>query len=642
MKRLKAKKRCRGGALLVLSAVLLVVLLGMVACAIDMGTTVLVRTQLQATADAAALAAVRYIPDLTTVTSTAQLYANLNHPNHGNVLTSQNVQLGTWNSSTKTFTPSNSSTNAVQVTVTRTQATGNPVPLSFAGILGLTQSNVTATSIAVRNPRDIVFVMDLSGSMNNDTEIWATAAIDSKYAPSGYPNLGSTMMTNVFADFGYGAYPGTLQYMGNGNVTQDNQAFYNLTRNGGYLSGSTINATYKILTSDSAATRKQKGYKWIIDTQLATVMPLAKPVPNSTTNYAYWEVYLDYIIQPYTLTTAQRTNYSNYTGSVPANQNSYGISSADNPSSDAWPSLTSSAATVFYNKFGYQTYVQFMMDFGRNRVVTGSTYTPLSTASSFCPYHQDTDPSSAGYGFNFPPREQPTHAARVGIMAAIDTIAQRNAGLAESAKDHVALVTFDTAADTVVRYPLNVNSCDYNAVKQACTTYQAVADDQSSTAGENGLILAKNQLDPTLNPTGARPGADKVVVYLSDGVVNVKQSSNTTIQNYETSYDATHNPDGEWFTSSDNNYQERNAVMMQVGMMQALDWHVYAVGIGLASDQTMMDRMARLSGTAVQDPNNPTGPKISPVASGNPADYQQRLSDIFSTIVGSTEGALVK
>ena len=48
------------------------------------------------------------------------------------------------------------------------------------------------------------------------------------------------------------------------------------------LSG--VSSTYKILSSDSEATRKTKAYKWIIDTQIASVMPNAKPTPSSSTN----------------------------------------------------------------------------------------------------------------------------------------------------------------------------------------------------------------------------------------------------------------------------------------------------------------------------------------------------------------------
>jgi hypothetical protein len=66
------------------------------------------------------------------------------------------------------------------------------------------------------------------------------------------------------------------------------------------------------------------------------------------------------------------------------------------------------------------------------------------------------------------------------------------------------------------------------------------------------------------------------------------------------------------------------------------------VGLGLGADLTLMDRMARQAGTGVKDPNNPNGPKTSRYASGNPADYQSRLTAIFDEIASTPSIQLVK
>jgi len=42
---------------------------------------------------------------------------------------------------------------------------------------------------------------------------------------------------------------------------------------------------YRITSNDSEAVRKQKAYSWIIDYQIARVMPNARPAPDSATNY---------------------------------------------------------------------------------------------------------------------------------------------------------------------------------------------------------------------------------------------------------------------------------------------------------------------------------------------------------------------
>jgi hypothetical protein len=465
--------------------------------------------------------------------------------------------------------------------------------------------------------------------MNNDTEIWATAAINSSYPD--YPTVGTDSMQNVFTDFGFGTYPGTTQYIGQGYLTtaqlgtSGNSAYNNMTNtsNGFLLNNSTYGTTYKINSTDSAATRKTKAYSFIIDKQLATLMPNANPPLNSSTNLNYWSAYLDYVFQ-------------NQSVSIPS-QNSNTMSSLSNPYPDAWPNLTSSCISPFYNKVGYQTYVQFMMDMGRNLTPNSTTVTPLSTASSYCPMRTETDTTSAGYGFKFPPREQPTHAMRVAVMAAVDKIAGQNTGVAGALKDHIGIVTFDTIAGSVTQVALNASDCDYTSVKSALCNLQAVGDDQLSTGSEKGLQMAYNMLDPSQN-TNARQYSIKMVVFLSDGIANLKVSSNTTISNYTSA-----NPSAaEWFTSTDNYYLERNGALMQTNLLKSKTYATYAVGMGLGCDRSLMDRIVRVSGTGITDPNNTTGPKISPYAQGNPADYQSRLTSIFNDIIKGASVSLVK
>jgi hypothetical protein len=59
------------------------------------------------------------------------------------------------------------------------------------------------------------------------------------------------------------------------------------------------------------------------------------------------------------------------------------------------------------------------------------------------------------------------------------------------------------------------------------------------------------------------------------------------------------------------------------------------VGIGLECDYGFMDRLARMGSTADQDGESPRG-------SGNPADYEQRLTEIFQHIITNPKLRLVK
>ena len=57
---------------------------------------------------------------------------------------------------------------------------------------------------------------------------------------------------------------------------------------------------------------------------------------------------------------------------------------------------------------------------------------------------------------------------------------------------------------------------------------------------------------------------------------------------------------------------------MQAAKMQAKKWDVDPVGVGLGTDYSFMDRLDRFGGTADENGQSPLG-------SGNPADYEQRL-----------------
>jgi Flp pilus assembly protein TadG len=115
------------GQVIPLVAVMLVVILGMAALAIDLGAGYFTKQQAQAAADAAALAAVQDLPSSpTTATTQAQSYV------------SKNISGAT----TAITTPYNSASNEIQVTVTKTS------PSFFAGVLGLSPFKVTSTAVA--------------------------------------------------------------------------------------------------------------------------------------------------------------------------------------------------------------------------------------------------------------------------------------------------------------------------------------------------------------------------------------------------------------------------------------------------------------------------------------------------------------
>lgn len=156
----KTLLRKRTGAIAVLSALLLVPLLGISALAIDYAYVLNVRTDLQRAADAAALAGVRELvpnsdgaQNLDSVRATIRTYAAANLTNVSNfTVPDADIVLGRFDPTTiySSVTIFNTGVfDTVQVTLRRDNQANNPVSLFFARILGINSSNVSATATAV-------------------------------------------------------------------------------------------------------------------------------------------------------------------------------------------------------------------------------------------------------------------------------------------------------------------------------------------------------------------------------------------------------------------------------------------------------------------------------------------------------------
>jgi Flp pilus assembly protein TadG len=149
-KRQELDRHPERGAVLVIVAIVLPVIMIMGAIVIDLGHLFTVRTQLQATADAAALAAVGRLGSGTTQARAAAVeYAAHNYPGSPVVATTD-IVLGRWSGGT--FSPNVTPTNAVRVTARRSTANSNPVPLFLGGFVGKQFSDVSASAVAVFAP----------------------------------------------------------------------------------------------------------------------------------------------------------------------------------------------------------------------------------------------------------------------------------------------------------------------------------------------------------------------------------------------------------------------------------------------------------------------------------------------------------
>lgn len=198
----------RRGAVIILIAVLMVTLISLVALAVDMGYLFVIRAGLQATADSASLAGASglVISDQEAILRATD-YAYKNIVNGAPVvLQPGDIELGTWDAAAHVFTPLGSSSPtkpfAVKVSAHLSQARGTAVDLFFAKVFGKNTADVGATAVAVFGLRDIMVVLDYSGSMNDDSMLGESHLSLSKVLQN---------LQQIYQDLGSPAY-GTMQY----------------------------------------------------------------------------------------------------------------------------------------------------------------------------------------------------------------------------------------------------------------------------------------------------------------------------------------------------------------------------------------------------------------------------------------------
>ncbi|WP_165232753.1 TadG family pilus assembly protein [Aquisphaera insulae] len=201
----------RRGAVAPMMAVSLVALCGAVALAIDVGRIAVAKLEAQSAADVAAMAGARTLnglmpQDLDSATTNARTAATkvsiMGQPLSASDVT---VQHGTYHydSTAKSFAPSTTlqageSYNLTKVSITKS------CPTTFARIFGYSAFSVTATATAAHRPRDVAIVLDYSGSMNNESDLWNNESyIDNGTSAPNNPNQTSNNGETVYPKFGH-------------------------------------------------------------------------------------------------------------------------------------------------------------------------------------------------------------------------------------------------------------------------------------------------------------------------------------------------------------------------------------------------------------------------------------------------------
>ena len=211
----------RKGAVLVFSAIVMILMLGMLAFSIDVGYMLKMRSEIQRAVDSAALAGVGVLAegeDLAQAKAVEYLVRNPvgSRAAFDEGLMNQQiaefqaeheddyvVNIGDWEPTGNDpltggagrIVPSTGPPSALQVYFKATDQ-----PFFFGRFLGKERFSVEASSIAIYQPRDIMVVLDLSGSMNDDTEfrsidVLGKAQVESNLAQC-YADLGSPVYGN--------------------------------------------------------------------------------------------------------------------------------------------------------------------------------------------------------------------------------------------------------------------------------------------------------------------------------------------------------------------------------------------------------------------------------------------------------------
>jgi hypothetical protein len=159
---------------LVWGVVIFAALMAFVSLAVDLGRVQLVRTELQHAADAAArYAAIGFAQGVEAAQDYALAVARENRAGEWTVALdrAQDVEFGSWDAATKTFTPLSGSARpaagAIRITARRVARRGTAVPLLFTRWVGVPSCDVTASAIVTRTPAVPSFIAMRDVSVKN-------------------------------------------------------------------------------------------------------------------------------------------------------------------------------------------------------------------------------------------------------------------------------------------------------------------------------------------------------------------------------------------------------------------------------------------------------------------------------------------
>lgn len=615
----------RRGIVAVQVAVLLVVLLGFAALTVDVGAMYNARNDLQRTADAAALAAAGRLSDwsqgdpMEAARTVASDYTGSNRvfnhdmrldPGTDVVFGRANYDAGT---NRYSFEAVDALPDSVRVQVRMTNDSPNgALRLFFAGLLGHTSTQMSASAIAMMVPRDIVVVADLSGSHTDDSELrhYQDTEVNMFEVWDALPySKGMNGVGNLSVSPGAGnpAVVPPAHGVGLGSLP------------GGFVDPGT------------AANGQQKGptwgwmYHWGSELDPATYVPSTDPGLLYLPRSAAWtdaNLTAGLTNAGYSAAEVAALKAATYDSSKDAN-NQYGWTNrvavalglarwdsgipgglwstlpAGTPmqagNNNNWPAAGELTWLVPY-PFAQGSWNDYIYNYARS--TSTFMYTEGSTGfryrfglKTFMNYLMETRESHAETPELSDVPTQPMQA----VKDSVDRMAQVITDL--DTDDQLALVIYGTTVHTEI--PLTRTYFD---VSNRLREMQAGYYDSYTNIG-GGIQGAVTEL----NSTRARPAARKVIVLLTDGMANVNELGETT------SYAG-----GAAYTTA----------QAQIAADQGI--RIFTVSVGSSADQALMADVAEIGG----------GDTFH--AEGSIEEYSEQLDLIFQELGGRRPVELIQ
>jgi len=568
-------------------AVVLVVLLGMAALCVDVGAMYNARSDLQRTADSAALAAAARLadwdngPPLDAARATAIQFAEYNTVLGQSVTLDPGADIvfGTaiLDAATRTyaFNPGTPLPNAVRIQVRKTSDSPNgALSLYFANVFGKSSTNIMAEATAMMTPRDIAIVSDLSSSHNDDSELRNYKTTDVNFydvwdqLPGGADDIGTIWDVDEippewFDGSGHAAQAagpawGYMQNLGFGTQTIDS-AYDPATDPG--LIDLAYNQTWTDTQLENALT--DQGYN---ATEVAAIMSSTYDANGA-----------------YKYRVAVAMGFASWNSGVPGGR--WDTLGASPGNGNAWIS----ASELQWNESIFDSSVaassNIFLDYIDNYMT--ETWTMLYQTNHGFQYKYGIKTFMNYLIERRPSHQQTPEFADVQLqpMQAIKDAVAYLSGYLDSldSSDMLSLEVYATTA----RHEVDLTH-DYQAIANRMTALQPNYYDGLTNIG-GGLAKGIEEL------TGprARPTSQKMIILLTDGLANINGS-------------------GQWDLDGAKDYALAEA---QAAADQGI--RVFAVSVGSAADQSLMQEIADIG----------QGEHLH--AAGSIDDYSAALKNIF-------------